>query len=436
MTTPTRHLSLTGLVLFGVAYMAPLIVLGTFGVVAQASHGATAGSYLLALAAMLFTAASYGRMAGLFPVAGSAYTYVSQAMDHRLGFMVGWAVALDYVFIPMVVWLIGAAFLHDGFPSVPVPLFVLAFIVGTTAINWVGIRVAKSTTAVLIGLQVVVIVLFVGLAVAFVMAGHGSGGLNAQPFANLHSGLLPIAAGAAIAAYSYLGFDAVTTLAEETHDARRVVPIAIWLTALIGGALFVIVSYATQLAHPGYAFANPDAAANEIAGMIGGQVFKGVFLAGMVVTQIAGGIATQAAGARLIFAMARDGVLPRRLLGQLHPRFQTPTAAVLLTGVVGLLALWLDVDSATSLINFGAFTAFTAVNISVIAIAVKGARKGVLGWYLAPLIGACVDAWLLTQLERPALILGGCWLVLGLGVLTYLTRGFRQMPPALHMDEH
>jgi len=435
MTNPARHLGLTGLVLFGVAYMAPLIVLGTFGVVAQASHGATAGSYLLALAAMLFTAASYGRMAGLFPVAGSAYTYVSQAMDHRLGFMVGWAVTLDYLFLPMVVWLIGAAFLHDGFPTVPVPLFVLAFIVGTTAINVVGIRVAKSANAVLIALQLVVIALFVGLAVVFVTGGHGAA-FDAAPFVNSHSGLLPIAAGAAIAAYSYLGFDAVTTLAEETIDARRVVPIAIWMTALIGGALFVLVSYVTQAAHPGYGFTDVSAAANEIAGMIGGRWFKGVFLAGMVVTQIAGGIATQAAGARLIHAMARDGVLPRRLLGQMHPRFQTPTAAVLLTGVVGLLALGLTVESSTSFINFGAFTAFTAVNLSVIAIAVKGARKGLFGWYLAPLIGACVDGWLLTQLERPALILGGCWLVLGLGVLTYLTRGFRQMPPALHMEEH
>ncbi|BDN80772.1 MULTISPECIES: APC family permease [Mycobacterium] len=85
-------------VLFGLAYMTPIIVLGIFGVIAERSKGASAGSYLLATVAMLFTAQSYGVMARHFPVAGSAYTYVRKALDARVGFMVGWAVLLDYLF--------------------------------------------------------------------------------------------------------------------------------------------------------------------------------------------------------------------------------------------------------------------------------------------------------------------------------------------------
>ncbi|HWU01253.1 MAG TPA: amino acid permease, partial [Novosphingobium sp.] len=147
------HLTLSALVLFGLAYLAPLIVLGTFGVVAQAAHGAAASSYLVALLAMLFTAASYGRMAALHPVAGSAYTYVSRAIDRRVGFMVGWGVTLDYLFLPMVIWLIGAAYMHDAFPGVPMAVWVLGFIVITTALNWVGFRVAKSANAWLMAVQ-------------------------------------------------------------------------------------------------------------------------------------------------------------------------------------------------------------------------------------------------------------------------------------------
>lgn len=106
MTTPpptlTRTLTLGPVVLFGLAYMTPLIVLGIFGVVAETTAGATPSAYLLALLAMLFTAFSYGQMARAYPVAGSAYTYVRKVIDSRVGFLVGWAVLLDYFFLPMV----------------------------------------------------------------------------------------------------------------------------------------------------------------------------------------------------------------------------------------------------------------------------------------------------------------------------------------------
>lgn len=435
------HLNLVAVVLFGLAYLAPLIVLGTYGVVSQASHGATAASYLLALVAMLFTAASYGKMAARLPVSGSAYAYVSHAIDRRAGFMIGWAVMLDYLFIPMVTWLIGAVYLRDQFPAVPGPVFVLLFIVSSTLLNIIGFRVAKSTNMLLMAFQALVIVLFVGLAFSFVTARGGAAGLvNAAPFFSPATGPGPIAAGAAIAAYSFLGFDAVTTLSEETHDPRRTLPTAIWLVALIGGGVFVLVAYAAQLAHPGFVFNDPAAAADQIALAIGGLLFKSVFLAGMVLAQLASGIASQGAAARLIHAMARDGVLPKKRLGRLDPRFGTPKAAIILTGLVGLLAVFLSVESSTSFINFGAFCAFSAVNLTVIVTAVKDGRRArglnLIGWFLAPLIGFGVDAWLLTRLETPAIILGVTWLTIGLIILAYLTGGFRRPPPALSLEEH
>ena len=432
-----RHFGPFTLVLFGLAYMAPLIVLGTFGIVAQASRGATASSYVLALVALLFTAASYAKMAGLHPVAGSAYAYVSHAMGRPTGFLIGWAVTLDYLFLPMVTWLIGAAYLHDTFPMLPMPALVLAFIAITTTLNIVGFRLANGINVLLMLVQGVVLVLFVKLAIGFL--GNQAPAALMAPLVNPATGISAIAAGAAVAAYSFLGFDAVTTLAEETREPKRTMPRAIWLTALAGGIIFIVASYVAQLVHPGYAFHDSSAAGNEIAFQIGGQWFGAVFLAGLIVAQVASGVASQAAGARLIYAMARDGVLPRGLLGRLHPRFGTPVGAVILTGLIGLLALALTVESSTSFINFGAFSAFAAVNLSVVATALRERRRMTagtfIGWYFAPLAGAAIDIWLLTQLEPQAIKLGLIWLAVGIFILAWLTRGFRRPPPALHVED-
>ena len=430
----TRTLGLRAVVLFGLAYMTPLIVLGIFGIIAETTAGAAPSAYLLALGAMLFTAYSYGRMARTYPVAGSAYTYVRRAIDSRAGFLVGWAVLLDYFFLPMVIWLIGAAYLSAQFPGVPFALWVLAFIVLTTVLNVLGIKVAQRANAVLMTFQILVLVFFVLLAVRSLVAGSGVGSLfSVTPFLNGGSTVSGIAAGAAIAAYSFLGFDAVTTLTEETRDPRRTIPRAILLVALIGGGIFVLAAYVTQLVHPGGVFADSASAAFDIAGAIGGSLFGALFLAGLVVAQFASGLAAQASVARLLFAMGRDSVLPRRVFGRVHPRFRTPVAGVLLSGLVGLVALRLDVATSTSFINFGAFTAFTAVNLSVIALFLRrrraGERVSVLGYVVVPAVGAAVDVWLLTNLDGTAVTLGLVWLALGVVYLGVLTRGFRQAPP-------
>src|SRR5581483_5083261 len=210
------------IVLFGLAYMAPMIVLGTFGSVAEETKGAVPSAYLLALVAMLFTAYSYGRMAAAYPVAGSAYTYVRRTIDSRVGFLVGWATLLDYFFLPMVIWLIGATYLQQAFPGVPMWTWVVGFIVGTTVLNIVGIRVADKTNLMLMTFQLLVVAAFVVLALRHVYTGSGAAGwFSTTPFVNPETSLATVAGGAGIAAYSFLGFDAVTTLTEETVNPRR-----------------------------------------------------------------------------------------------------------------------------------------------------------------------------------------------------------------------
>lgn len=275
--TLVRTLGLRSVVLFGLAYMTPIIVLGIFGIIAEVTGGATPSAYLLALVAMLFTAFSYGRMAEAFPLAGSAYTYVRKCIDSRAGFLVGWAVLLDYFFLPMVIWLFGAVYLQAKFPDVPFGVWVLAFIVTTTALNVIGVKAAAKVNFFLMAFQVLVLVLFVGLSLAHVFQADGAAGLVvSHPFVNSSTTWAGISAGAAIAAYSFLGFDAVTTLTEETIDPRRTIPRAIMLTALIGGGIFVVVAYTTQLVHPGGEFTDSASAAFDIAQEIGGDIFGSV----------------------------------------------------------------------------------------------------------------------------------------------------------------
>ncbi|ABE57424.1 APC family permease [Chromohalobacter israelensis] len=439
MNQMKKTLSLGQVVLFGLAYMTPIIVLGTFGVLAVTTEGAVSGAYLAALIAMLFTAHSYGRMASAYPVAGSAYAYVRHAIDDRLGFIAGWAILLDYLFLPMVIWLIGAAYLHSAFPAVPTPLWLLAFIAVTTVINILGLRLASVVNSVMMLVQILVLVAFVGLSMHYVLGDPTQPFWSLTPFLGADSAAtLPVLmAGAAVACYSFLGFDAVTTLTEETKDPQRTLPRAILLITLIGGLIFVVVSYFVQLAAPGHDFANPDAAAYEIARNIGGDIFVSIFLIGLVVGQFASGIAAQASGARLLYAMGRDDVLPKRWLGKLS-RFGTPLGGLLLSGVVALLALTMDVLSAASFINFGAFLAFALVNLSVIFhYYLKERRRGGMEtlWFLiCPLIGLGAILWLMLSLDHLAIMLGGAWLACGLAWLIWLTRGFSRPTPELHMD--
>lgn len=434
-----RTLSLGSVVLFGIAYMTPIIVLGTFGILADVTRGVVPSAYLVASVAMLFTALSYGRMAAAFPVAGSAYTYVRKSISPKLGFLAGWAVLLDYLFLPMAIWLIGAAYLHSAFPAVPQALWVLAFIGVTTAINVVGLRLAKNINGVLMLVQFLVLIAFVGLAIHYIM-GDGSRPLwTLEPFLKEGTQLPLIMGGAAIACYSFLGFDAVSTLTEETHEPRKTIPRAILLITLIGGGIFIAASYFVQLAHPSVEFQNADSAAYEIARNIGGDLFVSFFLIGLIVGQFTSGLSAQASASRLLFAMGRDGVLPRPFFGRISKRFETPVNSIVLCGVVALLALHMDVTTSTSFINFGAFLAFSLVNLSVIFhyylnAERRGARELVL-FLLFPLIGLLADLWLMVSLDHLAIWLGATWLVLGVIYLAVITGGFRQQPPEMHFEE-
>lgn len=439
MNTLNRTLGLSSVVMFGLAYMTPIIVLGTFGIMANATHGVTAGAYVLALIAMVMTAYSYGVLAAEFPSAGSAYTYARKCLSPKIGFMVGWAVLLDYLFLPMVIWLFGAVYLTSAIPSVPMYVWILAFIGITSAINIVGIKFANTVNYQMMLIQLLVLITFLGLSIHYVWGDATKPIFDLAPFYQPQVALSLVTAGAAIACYSFLGFDAVTTLTEETINPKKVIPKAILLVALIGGVIFIATAYFVQLAHPGYAFTSTDAAASEIAKNIGGDLFVSVFLSGLIIGQFTSGLSAQASASRLLFAMGRDGVLPKAWFGKLHPNFHTPARNIVVCGLVALLALFMDVTTSVSFINFGAFMAFTSVNLAVIARFYVGEKNRTLGHFikflLVPTLGALACLWLMVSLDSHAIYLGLIWLAIGTVYLGFLTGWFRKEPPEVDFAE-
>jgi amino acid transporter len=237
-------------------------------------------------------------------------------------------------------------------------------------------------------------------------------------------------AGAAIACYSFLGFDAVSTLSEETIDPVRSIPRATMLAAALAGAFFIATIYVLALIHPSYTFADIDNAGFEVLQQATGPTFSSWFTLALIVSNLAAVISAQAGCSRLLYAMARDEVLPKTFFGYLSPRFRTPSLSIGLMGVVMLLGEWLDIDTATSCVNFGAFSAFLAVNACVVFDGSFGRRELRAGWPAAglALAGAAASLWLIVSLSRTALTVGLVWFSLGMLFFAWRFRDVRTSP--------
>jgi len=244
--------------------------------------------------------------------------------------------------------------------------------------------------------------------------------------------LLPIITGATIVCFSFLGFDAVTTLSEETPDAAITIRRAIILTALYGGVIFISVSFFIQLYFPTISrFHHPDAALPEIALYVGGKLFQSIFLCATFINTLASGLASHASVTRLLYVMGRDRMFPEKFFDYVHPKWRTPALNILMVGVVALSAFWFDLVTATALINFGALVAFTFVNLSVInqfflREKLNKTWRERFHYLLLPLLGAITVGILWCNLERDSMIMGLIWAGLGFLYLLYLTRFFRK----------
>ncbi len=211
------------------------------------------------------------------------------------------------------------------------------------------------------------------------------------------------------------------------------------IATIVAGGMFVVLSYVSQLVYPSNSFADVDSASLDVMKTAGGQFLGTFFTAAYVAGALGSAITSQASVARILYAMGRDGILPRRVFGHIPPRFTTPTYAILVVSVISLAAIVIDLADLASIVSFGALVAFSAVNLTVIKhyFVDNGQRGGVgvVNNLVLPLIGFGLTVWLWTSLSSLALIVGLCWLAAGFVWLLGVTRGFRRPTPVLELEE-
>ncbi|WP_309132616.1 APC family permease [Brevibacterium sp.] len=431
-----RRLKLRHIVFLGLAYMAPLAVFDTFGIVAEATAGRVPLAYILILIAVAITAFSYAKMSRYYPKAGSAYTYARETINPHVGFMVGWAATLDYLLLPMLNALLAAIYMGAVLPAVPAWVWVLSTIVICTVLNVVGVKLAAQVNVILVVVQIVVAVAFLFFAIRNIAAGIDGATVSLLPFdpSGVPTGAL--LGGASLLALSFLGFDAVTTMSEEAIHPKTDIPRAIMIIVVAAGVFFIAITYTMQVLFPDVAEVGDIVGASpEIAKYIGGALFQALFVGGYMFAVLGCGLTQQMSAARLLYAMGRDGTLPKRMFGRVNARTGVPIINVVFIAVLACSALFLDLASAASLINFGAYIAFGAVNLSLIFATVKylrpAGRIGVFAGIVLPGLGLIINFALWLSLDANAKIVGLVWAVAGLVFLLVRTRMFREPAPAM-----
>ena len=441
-----KTLGLWHIIIIGLAYIQPMTLFDTFGLVSEESHYHVPTSYIIALIAILFTSISYGHMIRRYPSSGSAYTYAQKSIHPNVGFMVGWSSWLDYLLSPMVNIILAVIYLEALFPDVNHWVWVVGLTAFMTAVNLRGARFVANFNGLIVFVQLGVIAYFTWMVYSLLAGGINADGtlINAkyqlwslEPFWNELTSLGALITGATLLCFSFTGFDSLSSLAEETKDTEKTLPKAIFLTALLAGVIFIISTYFMQIYFPNDPktyFEDVAATQPDILQAVGGVAFKTVVLYFAIVTVMASGISAHAGVSRLMYVMGRDGVINKKIFGHISPKSFTPSYNILIVGAVALTAGFMDLDIVISMISFGALTAFTFVNLSVISrYALRDGRtkniKDILSFVIIPMCGflSIFAMWL--EIEETALKFGLWWAMFGILYLGYKTKGFKQPAP-------
>ena len=430
-----RALSLRDLILYGIIVTSPVAPMSIYGIVSVRAHGHVATIILLAMFAMLLTAVSYGRMARAHPSAGSAFAYVGQEINPAMGYVVGWSLVMDYILNPLIciIWCSQQA--NVFFPGMPYSAWAVFFAGLLTFLNVQAIKTSARVNALLAaGIGVVVVVFLVAATLYVIHHPHATGAVFTQPFydpKNWYGGA--VLGATSVAVLTYMGFDAVSTLAEEAKNPRQILPATV-VTCLLIGAISLIEVYAAQLVWPiTDRFPNVDTAFTFVAQRAWAPLFVVMGLT-LIMAQIGSGMAAQLGAARVLYGMGRSGALPVFFFGALEPRRRVPRNNVVFVGALALAgALILPLTArqgtayelAVSLVNFGALIAFMGVNAAAFVRYFLRAEKKRAINFLAPVAGFLVCLLLWLSLSTPSHLLGIGWMIFGITYGAWKTRGFR-----------
>jgi amino acid transporter len=423
-----RALGLWDLILYGVIVIQPTAPMSVFGVLSNRGRGHVVTAILIAMAAMLFTAISYGRMARAYPSAGSAFTYVGREINPALGYITGWSMVMDYMLNPIIciVWVSQQA--HVFAPAIPYWTWAVLMALLFTGLNILGIRTSARINAGLAAAMGVVIAIFFVAAARFIFGHpHGGAAFFTRPFydpATFSTGA--VLGGTSIAVLTYIGFDGISTLSEEAENPRRNILLATVLTCVVIGVLSAFEAYAAQLVWPAsQPFPDETTAFVYAAGRTWSPLFMIVGFT-LVVANFGSGMGAQLGAARLLYGMGRSGALPKSFFGAIEPKRRIPRNNVVFVGGASLIgAFLLDYDLGAQMLNFGALIAFMGVNLAALVRYYVREKEKRLRNLFPPVLGFAVCLLLWLNLSRTAQIAGSIWMAAGIVFGAWKTHGFR-----------
>ena len=440
-----RGMGLWDVVLYGVLFMVIIAPHSIWGLVQQQGLGMSTLVYLVGFVAIGFTALSYVRMSRRFPIAGSVYSYVQRGLNPHAGFMSGWLILLDYCITPALLYTMVANWGTMLVPNSPWWLWIIVFIAFNTFVNIRGVSLTRGIDFVIFAVEIIAVIAFVALGCNFIMGGGGAGEFNMDPVWQPEKVTFNfLAAGISIAALNFLGFDGISTLAEETEHPEKNIGRGILIALGIIIVCFAVQTYIASLIQPDWASWSEEHANNAFfygCQLIGGNIFMNIML---VINIVAVGIANimnaQLAASRLLYSMGRDKVIPS-IFGKVHPKYKTPWVGSLFIGAVALvLVAVLGMADLATLVNFGALASFIMLNFSVFwfFFIKEGKRKTFGDWVkylICPWIGIIILAYVFTGFQPITYIMGITWFVIGFIILVVKSKGFKEVPEAFkHLD--
>jgi APA family basic amino acid/polyamine antiporter len=417
-------------------------------------------SLVLTAVVCAFTALCYAEFASMVPVSGSAYTYAYATMGELVAWIIGWDLMLEYAIGNVAVaisWgnyfnrlLLGLGIHVPAFLTIDyrtaaqkmpaiveaaphvfgVPIVFNMFAVGivslvTMVLVW-GVQESARANTFMVAFKLIVLAFFVFASVKYVEPA------NWHPFAP--NGVNGIGAGAAVIFFAYIGFDAVSTCAEECKNPKRDMPIGIIGSLIVCTLIYVVIAavFTGMMPYAKLLDASPDEQAEPLT-MVMSYVkmpgwMVGVVAFGSVVAQTAVLLVFQLGQPRIFFAMARDGFLPP-LFAKVHPKFKTPHVSTILTGVVvATFSAFANIDEMVDLTNIGTLFAFILVCIGIIILRFKDPTRErsfrvPFGPVLVPGLGLLSCLGLIWYLPPSSWVRFFVWLVAGLVI--YFAYGFR-----------
>ncbi len=427
---------------------------------------ALALSLMLVAMVCAFTGLCYAELASMIPIAGSAYTYTYATLGELVAWIIGWDLILEYAFSNMAVsvgfaahvvdlldWFginpslrwISPAYLPSGLQDLAgkdlyaagwhfgfnIPAFLIVMLLTVVLVR--GIRESARTNNIMVLVKIVAILVFIFAGISFI---HPA---NYHPFSpNGWSGVLT---GGSIIFFTYIGFDSVSTAAEECKNPRRDLPIGIIATLIVCTILYIGVAVVLTGLIP-WRLLMDDAAPvvntlKRLSLQPGGHNLHWVrlfVLIGALMGMISSILVFQLGQARVWFAMSRDRLLPD-LFGRVHPRFRTPAVATWVAGfLVALPAGLLDIGTFSELSNIGTLFAFVLVSIGVLILRYRdpGRHRGFRAPFgpVIPIASIVFCVLLMAGLPIMTWLRFFAWLIIGLVIYFTYSRHRSEFAPA------